>query len=163
MKPGRRKIHRNLFLLNLILFPDLIILKGDTFVILPGSQRSYCVWIIRSKAAEKGIAKIKKNEYQRNIKVMPRGLVLGQNICSPGAGHSFSSSPMPTAPKCIFCTGSQSRALPVPHKQQRADVQPGPTGWVGEEWFAPYVKEKRQDLMQELFFFICMSTRTLYQ
>lgn len=115
---------------------------------------SYCVWIIRSKAAEKGIAKIKKNEYQRNIKVMPRGLVLGQNICSPGAGHSFSFSLMPTAPKCIFCTGSWSRALPVPHRQQRADIQPRPTGWVGEEWFAPYVKEKRQDLVQEFFFYL---------
>jgi len=111
------------------------------------------VWIIKSKAAEKGIAKIKKNEYQRNIKVVPRGLVLGQNICSPGAGHSFSSSLMPTAPKCIFCTGSQSRALPVPPRQQRADVQPRPTGWLGEEWFAPYMKEKKARFSTRAYFF----------
>lgn len=45
--------------------------------------------ITKPKVVEKGIAKIKKNEYQRNIKVMPRGPVPGQNICSLGAGHSF--------------------------------------------------------------------------
>lgn len=52
--------------------------------------------ITKPKVVEKGIAKIKKNEYQRNIKVMPRGPVPGQNICSLGAGQ-FLASPLPCA------------------------------------------------------------------
>jgi len=112
-------------------------LQGDTFVILPGSQRrSQCVCIIKPKAAEKRIAEIKKNEYQRNIKVTPRSAVLGQNIYSLGAGHSCSAPLCPQLPSAypalgphaeqsLSCLGSKGRVSSVePQHRQHGNVWP---------------------------------------
>lgn len=81
--------------------------------------------IIKPKAAEKGVAEIKKNEYQRNIKVTPRGPVLGQNICSLGAGQSCSSPLCPQVPGIYPALGPCAGQSLLPLGQQGQDTQYG--------------------------------------
>lgn len=80
--------------------------------------------IIKPKAAEKGVAEIKKNEYQRNIKVTPRGPVLGQNICSLGAGQSCSSPLCSQVPGKYPALGARAGQSLLPPGQQEQETQP---------------------------------------